>query len=78
MEVVRRVVRLALTSLTSLHHEVFLLSKKVRVSRELNQSSQIFRQHEMQSLPRFEHFLARKMAAGKSAPPSGTLLDFLL
>ena len=34
--------------------------------------------HEMLSLPRFGHFLVRKMAAGKSAPPSGTLLDFLL
>ena len=32
----------------------------------------------MLSLPRFGHFLARKMATGKSDPPSGTLLDFLL
>ena len=38
--------------------------------------SPIFRQHKMLSLPKFGHFLARKMAAGKSAPPSGTLLDF--
>ena len=29
-------------------------------------------------LLRFGHFPARKTAAGKSAPPSGTLLDFLL
>ena len=28
------------------------------------------------SLPRFGHLPAREMAAGKSAPPSGTLLDF--
>ena len=34
-------------------------------------SSPIFRQHETLSLPRFGHFPARKMAAGKSAPPSG-------
>ena len=32
----------------------------------------------MLSLPRFGHFPARTMAAGKSALPSGTLLDFLL
>ena len=32
--------------------------------------SPFFRQHEMLSLPRFGHFPARKMAAGKSAPPS--------
>ena len=32
----------------------------------------------MLSLPGFGHFPARKMAAGKSAPPSGMLLDFLL
>ena len=38
----------------------------------------IFRQHEMLSLPRFGHFPATKTAAGKSAAPSGTLLDFLL
>ena len=37
-----------------------------------------FRQQNMLSLPRFGHFPARKMAAGKSAPPSGTLLHFLL
>ena len=30
-----------------------------------------FRQHDMLSLPRFGHFPARKMAAGKSALPSG-------
>ena len=44
----------------------------------LENYSPIFRQREMLSLPRFGHFPARKMAAGKSAPPSGTLLDFLL
>ena len=33
---------------------------------------------EMLSPPRFGHFPARRMATGKSAPPSGTLLDFLL
>ena len=53
-----------------------------KVSREittlLENDSPIFRQHEMLSLPRFGHFPARKMAAGKSTPPSGTLLDFLL
>ena len=32
----------------------------------------------MLSLPRFGHVPARKMAAGKSAPTSGMLLDFLL
>ena len=42
----------------------------------LESSSPIFRQHEMLSLPRFGHSPASKMAAGKSAPPSGTLLDF--
>ena len=36
------------------------------------------RQHEMLSLPRFGHLPARKTAAGKSAAPAGTLLDFLL
>ena len=44
----------------------------------LENYSPIFRQHEMLSLPRFGHVPARKMAAGKSVPPSGTLLDFLL
>ena len=44
----------------------------------LENSSPIFRQHEMLSLPRFGHFPARKTAAGKLAAPSGTLLDFLL
>ena len=50
----------------------------------LENSSPIFRQHEELSLPRFGaagnfgHFPARDMAAGKSAPPSGMLLDFLL
>ena len=43
----------------------------------LEKCSPIFRKHEMLSLPRFGHFLARKMAAGKSAAPAGTLLDFL-
>ena len=49
-----------------------------QISTLLENSSPIFRQHEMLSLPRFGHFPVRKMAAGKSAPPSGTLLDFLL
>ena len=49
-----------------------------RMSENLENPSPIFRQHKMISLPRFGHFRARKMAAGKSAPPSGTLLDFLL
>ena len=44
----------------------------------LENYSLIFRQREMLSLPRFGHLPARKMAAGKSAPPSRTLLDFLL
>ena len=44
----------------------------------LENYSPIFQQHEMLSQPRFGHFPARKMAAGKSAPPSGTLLEFLL
>ena len=44
----------------------------------LESSSLIFQQHKMLFLPRFGHFLARKMAAGQSAPPSGILLDFLL
>ena len=44
----------------------------------LENSSPIFRQRGMLSLPKFGHFPARKMAAGKLAPPSGTLLDFLL
>ena len=35
-----------------------------------------FRQHDMLSLPRFGHFPARKMAAGKSAPPFLELADF--
>ena len=38
--------------------------------------SPVFRQHKMLSLPTFGHFLARKMAAGESASPSGTLLVF--
>ena len=37
----------------------------------------IFSQRKMLFLPGFGHFPARKVAAGKSAPPSGTLLDFL-
>ena len=40
--------------------------------------SPIFRQHETLSLPRFGHLPERKMAAGESATPSGTLLDLLL
>ena len=44
----------------------------------LENSSPIFRQHELLSLPRFGHLPARKTAAGKLAAPSGTLLDFLL
>ena len=56
----------------------FLAGKVFRqISTLLENSSPIFRQHsEMLSLPRFGHFPARKMAAGKSAPPSGALLDF--
>ena len=49
-----------------------------QISTLLENSSPICRQHEMLSLPSFGHFPARKMAAGKSAPPSGMLLDFLL
>ena len=49
-----------------------------QISTLLENNSPIFRQREMLSLPRFGNFPARKMAAGKSAPPSGTLLDFLL
>ena len=57
----------------------FLAGKVFRqISTLLENYSQIFRQHEMLSLPRFGHFPATKMAAGKSGPPSGTLLDFLL
>ena len=42
----------------------------------LENYSPIVRQHKMLFLSR--HFPVRKMAAGKSASPSGTLLDFLL
>ena len=49
-----------------------------QISTLLENYSLIFRQRETLSLPRSVHFPARKMAAGKSAPPSGTLLDFLL
>ena len=42
-----------------------------QISMLLEDDSPIFRQREMISLPRFGHFPARKMAAGKSAPPSG-------
>ena len=49
-----------------------------QISTLLENSSPIFRQHEMLSLPRFGHFPARKTAAGKLAAPSGTLLDFRL
>ena len=57
----------------------FLAGKVFRqISTLLENSSPIFRQHEMLSLPRFGHFQARKTAAGKLAAPSGTLLDFLL
>ena len=49
-----------------------------QISTLLEKSSPIFRQPQMLSLPRFGHIPARKMAAGKLAPPSGTLLDFLL
>ena len=50
-----------------------------QISTLLEHLSPIFRQHEILSLPRFGHFPARKIAAGKSAPPfgNGTLLDFL-
>ena len=57
----------------------FLAGKVFRqISTQLENSSPIFRQHEMLSLPRFGHFPARKTAAGKLAAPSATLLDFLL
>ena len=57
----------------------FLAGKVLRqISTLLKNYSPIFRQHEMLSLSRFGHLPATKMAAGKSAPPSGTLLDFLL
>ena len=42
----------------------------------LEKYSPIFWQHEMLFRPRLGHFPARKMAAGKSGRPSGTLLDF--
>ena len=41
----------------------------------LENNSPVFRQHEMLSLPRFGHFPARKVAAGKSVSPLGTLLE---
>ena len=57
----------------------FLAGKVFRqISTLLENSSPIFRQREMLSLPRFGHFPARKTAAGKLAAPAGTLLDFLL
>ena len=57
----------------------FLAGKVFRqISALLENSSPIFRQHDMLSLPRFGHFPARKAAAGKLTAPSGTLLDFLL
>ena len=57
----------------------FLAGKVFRqISTLLENSSPIFRQHEMLSLPRSGHFPARKTAAGKLAAPAGTLLDFLL
>ena len=49
-----------------------------QISTLLENSSPIFRQHEMLSLRRFGHFPARKTAAGKLVVASGTLLDFLL
>ena len=49
----------------------FLAGKVFRQnSTLLENSSPIFRQHEMLFLPRFGHFPSRKMAAGRSAPPS--------
>ena len=42
-----------------------------QISTLLDNYSPIFRQHKMLFLPRFGHFAARKMAAGKSALPSG-------
>ena len=57
----------------------FLAGKVFRqISTLLENYSPIFQQHETLSLPRFGHYPARKMAAGKLAPPSGKLLDFLL
>ena len=61
--------------------EWLLIAGKVfrrQISTLLENASPIFWQHEMLSLPRFGHFPARKTDAGNSAPPSGTLLDFLL
>ena len=49
-----------------------------QISTLLENYSPIFRQRKMLSLPRLGHFPARKMAAGKLASASGTLLDFLL
>ena len=49
-----------------------------QISTLLENYSPVLLQHEMLSLPRFGHFPARKMAAGKSAAPAGTLLKFLL
>ena len=40
--------------------------KRVQISTLLENVSPIFRQHKMLSLPRFGHFPAREMAAGKS------------
>ena len=57
----------------------FLAGKVFRqLSTLLENSSLIFQEPEMLSLPRFGHFPVRKTAAGKSAAPGGTLLDFLL
>ena len=57
----------------------FLAGRVFRqISSLLEKSSPIFRRHERLSLPRFGHCPARNTAAGKSAPPSGTLLDFLV
>ena len=49
-----------------------------QISTLLENSSLIFWHHEMLHLPRFGLLPARKMAAGKSALPSGMLLDFVL
>ena len=49
-----------------------------QISMLLENYSPILQQHNMLSLPKFGHFPARKMAAGKLTSPSGTLLDFFL
>ena len=49
-----------------------------KLRRSLGNSSPIFWQHDMLSLTRFGTFRQGKWLLEKSAPPAGTLLDFLL